>query len=264
MKFINNKYTKWYYNIIESAKSNPFNGYTEKHHIIPKSLGGSNDKSNLVVLSARQHFICHWLLTKMTEGKNKWKLGYAFNRMLVSGSQKQQRYTPKSSKLFEICRIQCNNAMKGRTLPEAQKKAVGDFHRGKTISDAQKKAISEKLTGRKMTEENKQRFIDNNPSQIHGVKEKQSQARKEWWADPENMKLGKINAANRKPPSENTREKMRQSKLDLFKDMSDEDKQKLNVVKQTQFQWTCEHCGKSGKGKSNFSRWHSKCSINTI
>lgn len=34
--------------------------YTEKHHIIPKSLGGDNSKTNLVVLTGRQHFICHW------------------------------------------------------------------------------------------------------------------------------------------------------------------------------------------------------------
>ena len=39
--------------------------YYEKHHIIPKSLGGTNGNSNLAMLTAREHFICHWLLVKI-------------------------------------------------------------------------------------------------------------------------------------------------------------------------------------------------------
>lgn len=58
-EFLINKYTKWYFNIIESAQRQEMDGYTEKHHIIPKSLGGSNDKTNIVKLTAREHFICH-------------------------------------------------------------------------------------------------------------------------------------------------------------------------------------------------------------
>lgn len=63
--FTNNKYTTWYFCIIELAKNSCITGYTEKHHIIPKCMGGSNDKSNIVKLTARQHFVCHLLLTKM-------------------------------------------------------------------------------------------------------------------------------------------------------------------------------------------------------
>ena len=48
--FLPNKYTKWYYNIITSAKSTLTEGYTEKHHILPKSLGGDNSTNNLVLL----------------------------------------------------------------------------------------------------------------------------------------------------------------------------------------------------------------------
>jgi hypothetical protein len=49
---LENKYTKTYYSIINRAKSRekldvPF----ERHHILPKSLGGNNDKSNLVALT---------------------------------------------------------------------------------------------------------------------------------------------------------------------------------------------------------------------
>jgi 5-methylcytosine-specific restriction endonuclease McrA len=59
MLFIDNKYTNWYNSIIDSARNRILEGYSENHHIIPKSLGGSNDKSNIVALTAREHFICH-------------------------------------------------------------------------------------------------------------------------------------------------------------------------------------------------------------
>jgi len=67
MIFINNKYTKWYYQIIESAKTTSPNGYTENHHIIPRCMNGSDNLINIVSLTARQHFICHLLLTKMVD-----------------------------------------------------------------------------------------------------------------------------------------------------------------------------------------------------
>lgn len=76
--FINNKYTNWYYNIINNAKNRVLTGYFETHHIIPKSLGGSDDKLNLVELTAREHFIVHKLLVKMTTGKSKQKMSYAY------------------------------------------------------------------------------------------------------------------------------------------------------------------------------------------
>jgi cellobiose-specific phosphotransferase system component IIA len=67
MIFIDNKYTRWYYNIVTNAKSRISIGYTEKHHIIPKSCGGNNSKNNLVALTAREHFVCHLLLIRMVE-----------------------------------------------------------------------------------------------------------------------------------------------------------------------------------------------------
>lgn len=48
-------------NIEPSGSSN----YYENHHIIPRSLNGSNSSENLVLLTAREHFICHWLLVKI-------------------------------------------------------------------------------------------------------------------------------------------------------------------------------------------------------
>ena len=66
--------------IIERAKSeNRQKGgdvYYERHHIIPSSFGGSNKKENLVLLTAREHFIVHKLLCEIYPD-NKYALkGY--------------------------------------------------------------------------------------------------------------------------------------------------------------------------------------------
>ena len=76
--YLQNKYSNWYFNIIKQAQTRTISGYTEKHHIIPKSLGGNNTKDNLVALTAREHFVCHLLLTRMTTGeaRKKWYLRY--------------------------------------------------------------------------------------------------------------------------------------------------------------------------------------------
>lgn len=82
MIFISNKYTHLYYKIISLAKirdhkKQPRDGY-QTHHIIPKSLGGSNDKSNLVVLTYKEHRVCHRLLIGMTQGNARYKMMYAY------------------------------------------------------------------------------------------------------------------------------------------------------------------------------------------
>lgn len=51
-----NKYEKWYESITNTGKLNR-NDYTEKHHILPKSLGGDDSAENLTNLTAREHFI---------------------------------------------------------------------------------------------------------------------------------------------------------------------------------------------------------------
>ena len=53
MQLVDNKYKKWYDNIVINAKIRNKTGYTERHHIVPRSLGGTDDLSNLVRLTAR-------------------------------------------------------------------------------------------------------------------------------------------------------------------------------------------------------------------
>jgi len=82
------------YNNIVSKNYQDFNQYLETHHIIPKCLGGSDEKSNLVKLPLKAHFISHLLLCKIYP--NEPKLFYAFNMMMVSNKyQKRRRITSR-------------------------------------------------------------------------------------------------------------------------------------------------------------------------
>lgn len=99
MIFISNKYTKWYNTIINNAQQRilPVDTYIEKHHIIPRSLGGTNDGINLAKLTAREHFICHLLLTKMTTGRNKHKMSKALTMIMsIKRVGQRQNYTANS------------------------------------------------------------------------------------------------------------------------------------------------------------------------
>ena len=65
--------------------------YYERHHIIPRSLCGDNSKSNLVLLTAKEHFVCHLLLTKMVTGDSRRKMVCALSKMAFQSNRKQFR-----------------------------------------------------------------------------------------------------------------------------------------------------------------------------
>ena len=112
-------YQKIYDSLVNYRIQNPANlqfDYTENHHIIPRSLDRSleKDKSNIVNLSAREHFIAHALLVKIYKqngDKDKWyRMMCAFDAMSkLYGSVRhpELRYKNKSnSKLYEIWKIE--------------------------------------------------------------------------------------------------------------------------------------------------------------
>lgn len=80
--FLNNKYTKIYFRIINRALERNYikkrnDGY-QKHHIIPRCFGGIESTHNLAVLTYKEHRVCHRLLIGMTTGANKHKMMYAY------------------------------------------------------------------------------------------------------------------------------------------------------------------------------------------
>jgi hypothetical protein len=58
-------YQKHYDLLINKGQSRKLDVYFEKHHIVPKCIGGTNDPENLVELTAEEHYIAHMLLAKI-------------------------------------------------------------------------------------------------------------------------------------------------------------------------------------------------------
>ena len=130
--FINNKYTKWYFSIVENAKqarpqfSRKYRKdypFYELHHIVPRCMDGSNTKENLVLLSPREHFICHVLLTKMVDGHNKYKMA-ATVMAFKHGMSNNNRQVYVNSRLFELARVDAGKFIQsihqGRPKPKSQ------------------------------------------------------------------------------------------------------------------------------------------------
>ena len=142
--FLTNKYSTWYFRIISNSQTRqlPADVYTENHHILPKSFGGSNCKSNLARLTAKEHFICHLLLLRMTTGDNQLKMLRALNAFSKASSKNPRNLT-------------ANQYQKARLLSAG----IPGWNKGKTIADysvSQQKAMrkmAETLRGRTQTAE---------------------------------------------------------------------------------------------------------------
>lgn len=226
MQWLENKYTKWYLNIIENARISEKIGYTEKHHIIPRCDGGTDERTNLVALTAREHFICHWLLTKMySDIQIKQKMVFAL-RMFSKCAGKQERYFTAGE--YEKLRKAHAESMSDRwkdpefrasvtsSMSERGKLKTGDKNPffGKTHSEETKRKLSENMTG-----ENSHLFGKKRPDHS------------------EKMKV-------------------------VMKGKSKSQEHKDNIArtwKQSRIMITCEHCGMVTT-KSMNTRWHGdKC-----
>ena len=121
--FIDNKYLVIYLKIIEDSKNRPRPEKYEKHHIIPKSFGGSDSEDNYAYLTLREHFLVHLILVKIAKGQYyKHKMAHALNRMTNS---KKGKYKI-TSRMYETARIEHSEAMSDKNNPSyTDGRAVG-------------------------------------------------------------------------------------------------------------------------------------------
>lgn len=178
--YLINKYTIWYNNIITSAQSRDSlkDLYTEKHHIIPKSIGGTNDISNLVKLTPKEHYICHLLLTKMVSGVALRKMWYG-HYMMMRGVN---RYRP-SARMYEYARQNMIKANKDRPGPnlgipmsEETKQKISQALKGKNTFP---KSEEHKTKMRKpKTKEHKQKLSEVRKGKSYGYKHSEETKRK--------------------------------------------------------------------------------------
>jgi hypothetical protein len=143
---LDNKYSTWYFSIIENAKTkerirkkliNPDYVYYEGHHIFPQSIypEKKKDRDNLVLLTAKEHYICHLLLCKMFSGPNKHKMINAAIKMSYSSSPGQKRYKSRSfSVIRNLMAIKNSEVHKGIPKSAEHKEKISKSNMGKKMS----------------------------------------------------------------------------------------------------------------------------------
>ena len=130
------KYIKFIKNC--QQKNDDLTGYTEKHHICPKAKTLFPEYSsftlfpwNMVKLTARQHFIAHWMLARAYGGE----MWYALKMMRDCKNGYQERYTIKSGRLYEEIR-------KNIIMTDETKNKISESQRGKCKSEEHRKKLS--------------------------------------------------------------------------------------------------------------------------
>jgi hypothetical protein len=159
MIFINNKYTTWYNSLINKAKNRTITGYTEKHHIIPRSLGGSNDTCNLVKLTAREHFVCHLLLTKMTIGNARYKMNFALQMLANAKNIGEGRYIP-SSRIYEYAK-KCFKESLNQYWTIEQRRLHGEKTRPSSLGRKHKDHAIQKMKNKEWTKKALENRLNN-------------------------------------------------------------------------------------------------------
>ncbi len=107
--------------------------YYEKHHVIPKCVGGSDDVQNLVLLTAREHFVAHQLLVKIYT--SEYKLVFALRRMCSNNNTNHKRNNKEYEWIRKRIAIESSLMQKGK-LGKGYK-----FPKGHHLSDGEKNGM---------------------------------------------------------------------------------------------------------------------------
>jgi len=147
-------YSKIYYDIIDRARSESRSkkqGYFESHHIQPRSIKGSNTKENLVLLTAKEHYLAHMLLVEMyPRGSYEWrKMIYAASMFLAINS-KHERYRP-SARFYSQIREELSKIKTGvpRTEETKEKIRKTKAKNPRIYTEEERKLFSERVQGDK-------------------------------------------------------------------------------------------------------------------
>ena len=182
-------YEKFIQNILDTrGRFNCGDKYHERHHIVPKSCGGTNDEDNLIDLFAREHFIAHKLLAE--ENPDNYKLIAAWWRMCNWQDRNKEFYEPTPEE-YEDARIAFSvahsKAMSGENHPNYGKTGDMAVNLGKHFSDEHRKKIGEAHKGKIVSKETREKLSQANKGRKRSIEERrnQSELAKKLWKDEE-------------------------------------------------------------------------------
>lgn len=240
-------YTKIYNEIIERGKTRKIKGYKERHHIVPKCVGGKNTKENLVELTAKEHFICHKLLTEIHPEESG--LHYAVWSMCHLKNSKHQRTYKIGSREYQ--RLKENLVVSDETRQKMSENNIS-FWTGKKLSKEHRQNISNGIDigltkywlGKELSESHKQNIGNSCKNPSKETRRKMSISH-----------IGKNNGFYGKQHTKECREKIRKSKLGKLR--SEETRKKMSEAHIGYIQTIveCPHCKKEG-GVNAMKRWH--------
>lgn len=243
-----NKYSRWYNQIVKNAQNRVTEGYTERHHIHPRSLGGTDDKSNLVELTAREHFICHWLLTKMTTGEDHYKMLNALRMMRAEKSGQQRYETAITGRVYESIKQKYAHLQSIKVSGKNNPMYGDKFYRSEDGKQRQRDAIIGDNNGAK--QESARRKISQSK-----LGQKRESFSDEWRANMAKKKQGENNPRYGTTVSEETKQKMREKAVGR-KQSAETIQKKADAVRGTKREKKlCPHCNQM-IAVNTYSRWH--------
>ncbi len=134
-------YQKVYNQIVERARNRSLVGYSERHHIIPRCLGGLNNPTNLVRLTAREHFICHRILALIYPENPK--ILYAFWAMCNQKNNiNQQRDYNISSRIYEETKLLFSKIHSERVVDQSTRAKISKAKIGKKNPNYSRDAVN--------------------------------------------------------------------------------------------------------------------------
>ena len=239
-----NRYIKFINHFINNP--NPKTIKIERHHIVPRSMGGTNDKDNLINLTPRQHLIAHWMLWKAYQ---TYQMTKAFSMMVVGPEWLGRSPTMISGRIYERVKLQARELYSGENHPYYNKKRPDHSAKmsgdGNPMYGVQLFGEDNGFFGRQHTDEYKR-----NASEAKRGKKLEEIVGKERAAELSKKRSdrckGSGNSFFGKTHTEEFKKRMSELKIGI--------ESPLKGSKQKEVY--CVHCDRMIAGPTNYKRWH--------
>ena len=177
-----NRYIKF----ISALQNQVIDGYYEEHHIIPKAFDGSDRKENLIKLTARQHFVAHWILARALGGPAS-RAFFMMSNFGKYGKVNSVVYDKARKEYAKLVSLQMKNNPINYEFTVEHRAKLSSAKKGTTLSIETRQKISDRQIGRKLTKETKQKIsqakknkVCNSSRHLQIVWRGKTQTRVEW------------------------------------------------------------------------------------